>query len=55
MWFCQVQVNGFEYVGTGSATSKKEAEQRAAKDFCAFLVGAGLVQADSLPGSVFVS
>ena len=51
----KVQVNGFEYIGTGSATNKKEAEQNAAKDFCGFLVGSGLVAADSLPASVFVS
>ena len=51
----QVQIDGFDYVGLGSATSKKDAETNAAKDFCGFLIGAGIIPPDSFPDDLFVS
>ncbi|XP_074611136.1 ATP-dependent RNA helicase A-like [Acropora palmata] len=49
----QIQVEGFDYVGLGSATNKKDAETNAAKDFCGFLIGAGIIPADSFPDDLF--
>lgn len=51
----QIQIEGFDYVGLGSATNKKDAETNAAKDFCGFLIGAGIIPADSFPDDLFVS
>lgn len=51
----QLTVPGFEYTSRGFAQSKKDAETAAAKDFCGYLIGAGLIPAESLPDSVFVS
>ena len=42
-------------MGLGSATSKKDAETNAAKDFCGFLIGAGIIPPDSFPDDLFVS
>lgn len=42
-------------MGLGSATNKKDAESNAAKDFCGFLIGAGIIPADSFPDDLFVS
>lgn len=53
--FLQVQVEGFDYVGLGSASNKKDAETNAAKDFCGFLIGAGIIPPDSFPDDLFVS
>ena len=53
--YAQVQIEGFDYVGLGSATSKKDAETNAAKDFCGFLIGAGIIPPDSFPDDLFVS
>ena len=42
-------------MGLGSASSKKDAETNAAKDFCGFLIGAGIIPPDSFPDDLFVS
>ena len=42
-------------MGLGSAANKKDAETNAAKDFCGFLIGAGIIPADSFPDDLFVS
>ena len=42
-------------MGLGSATNKKDAETNAAKDFCGFLIGAGIIPPDSFPDDLFVS
>ncbi|CAH3166121.1 unnamed protein product [Porites evermanni] len=49
----QVQIEGFDYVGLGSANNKKDAETNAAKDFCGFLIGAGIIPPDSFPDDLF--
>jgi hypothetical protein len=51
--FCQLTVPGFEYTSKGFASNKKDAESAAAKDFCGYLIGAGIVPAESLPDNVF--
>lgn len=48
-------MNGFDYVGFGTSTTKKEAEANAAKDFVGFLIGAGFIPADSVPDEILVS
>ena len=50
-----MQIEGFDYVGLGSANNKKDAETNAAKDFCGFLIGAGIIPPDSFPDDLFVS
>jgi hypothetical protein len=51
--FYQLTIPGFEYTSKGFSQNKKDAESAAAKDFCGYLIGAGLVPAESLPDSVF--
>ena len=51
--FVQLTIPGFEYTAKGFAQNKKDAETEAAKDFCGYLIGAGLVPPESLPDSVF--
>lgn len=41
---------GFNYVGAGNSTVKKDAEKNAAKDFVSFLVRNGNVNAADVPG-----
>ncbi|XP_028409154.1 ATP-dependent RNA helicase A-like [Dendronephthya gigantea] len=51
----QLTIPGFEYSSKGFSENKKDAETEAAKDFCGYLIGAGLVPAESLPDSVFAN
>ena len=41
---------GFDYTGAGNSTSKKDAHANAAQDFCAYLVRAGKMREDQVPG-----
>ena len=34
----EVRVDGFDYVGCGNSTSKKDAQSNAARDMCQYLV-----------------
>lgn len=43
---------GFNYVGAGNSTVKKDAEKNAARDFVNFLVRNGNVLAADVPGDV---
>ena len=45
----QVRVPGFDFIGYGEASNKKEAQGGAAKTFCSFLVEQGLVDPHTLP------
>ena len=47
--FIQVRVDGFDYVGCGNSTSKKDAQTNAAKDFCQYLVREGKLNAAEVP------
>jgi hypothetical protein len=44
-FLCELRVPGFDYVAAGNSTVKKDAQSKAARDFVAFLVGQGLMQA----------
>ncbi|KAJ8300169.1 hypothetical protein KUTeg_021688 [Tegillarca granosa] len=46
---CEVIVEGFDYVGVGNSTNKKDAQSNAAKDFIQFLVRQGLMQQSEVP------
>ncbi|CAF92278.1 unnamed protein product, partial [Tetraodon nigroviridis] len=45
----QVQVSGFNYIGMGNSTNKKDAQTNAARDFVNFLVRIGEVTATEVP------
>ncbi len=44
-FLCELRVPGFDYVAAGNSTVKKDAQTNAARDFVAFLVRQGLMQA----------
>ncbi len=44
-FLCELRVPGFDYVAAGNSTVKKDAQSNAARDFVAFLVRQGLMQA----------
>jgi hypothetical protein len=44
-FLCELRVPGFEYVAAGNSNVKKDAQSNAARDFVAFLVRQGLMQA----------
>lgn len=46
---------GFNYVGAGNSTVKKDAEKNAARDFVNFLVRNGNVNAAEVPGDAIDS
>ena len=51
-YYCELRVEGYDFVGFGEAKSKKDAQGAAAVSFCQFLVEGGHVTADSLPASL---
>ncbi|KAK8730414.1 hypothetical protein OTU49_007995 [Cherax quadricarinatus] len=48
-FLCEVRVPGYNYIGVGNSTSKKDSQSNAAKDFIQFLVRQGDVQANEIP------
>nr|CAD7398713.1 unnamed protein product [Timema cristinae] len=48
-FLCELRVEGFDYVGAGNSTSKKDAQFNASRDFVQYLVRQGLVKASDLP------
>ena len=42
---------GFDYVGAGNSTTKKDAQANAAKDFVQYLVRQGLIKPEDVPDS----
>ncbi|XP_043511200.1 dosage compensation regulator isoform X1 [Frieseomelitta varia] len=48
-FLCELRVPGFDYVGAGNSTSKKDAQGNAAKDYVNYLVRSGHVNADDVP------
>ncbi|RNA19714.1 ATP-dependent RNA helicase A-like isoform X1 [Brachionus plicatilis] len=46
---CECRTDGFDYVGIGNSTNKKDAQTNAALDFCQFLVRSGLINQNDLP------
>lgn len=52
-FLCEVQVPGFNYIGAGNSTSKKDAEKNAARDYVNFLVRHGHLNASDIPTQCF--
>ena len=48
-FLCELRVPGFDYCAAGNSTSKKDAQNNAARDFVSFLVRQGLMQNDEVP------
>ncbi|KAJ8934695.1 hypothetical protein NQ318_009570 [Aromia moschata] len=48
-FLCEVRVDGYNYVGAGNSTNKKDAQANAAKDFVSFLVRQGFVNKSEVP------
>lgn len=46
---CECKADGFNYIGIGNSTNKKDAQSNAALDFCQFLVRSGFVNKNDLP------
>lgn len=45
----QVRVDGFNYIGMGNSTNKKDAQTNAARDFVNYLVRIGEMSAAEVP------
>ncbi|TSO57287.1 ATP-dependent RNA helicase A [Bagarius yarrelli] len=48
-FMCEVRVDGFNYIGMGNSTNKKDAQANAARDFVNYLVRAGEMSASDVP------
>ncbi|KAG7203525.1 hypothetical protein KM043_013578 [Ampulex compressa] len=48
-FLCELRVNGFDYVGAGNSTNKKDAQGNAAKDYVNYLVRTGHVNVNDVP------
>ncbi|CAH1119551.1 unnamed protein product [Phaedon cochleariae] len=48
-FLCEVRIEGYNYVGAGNSTNKKDAQSNAAKDFVSFLVRQGHVNQNDVP------
>ncbi|GFT52704.1 ATP-dependent RNA helicase A [Nephila pilipes] len=48
-FLCEVTVPGFDYVGVGNSTNKKDAQTNAARDFLLYLVRVGKVSQSEVP------
>uniref|UniRef100_T1JBZ2 RNA helicase n=1 Tax=Strigamia maritima TaxID=126957 RepID=T1JBZ2_STRMM len=50
-FLCEVRVDGFDYVGVGNSTNKKDSQANAAKDFLMYLIRVGKVQQSEIPAT----
>ncbi|MCI4377947.1 hypothetical protein PGIGA_G00209290 [Pangasianodon gigas] len=48
-FMCEVRVDGFNYIGMGNSTNKKDAQANAARDFVNYLVRVGQMSASEVP------
>ena len=48
----QVRVQGFDYVGVGNSTNKKDAQSNCARDFVQYLVRLGHVKQSEVPSAM---
>ncbi|XP_077309253.1 ATP-dependent RNA helicase A isoform X2 [Lithobates pipiens] len=46
---CEVRIEGFNYMGMGNSTNKKDAQSNAARDFVNYLVRMGEIRSDEVP------
>ncbi|MEQ2188616.1 ATP-dependent RNA helicase A, partial [Goodea atripinnis] len=54
-FMCEVRVDGFNYIGMGNSTNKKDSQTNAARDFVNYLVRVGEISAAEVPASPFGS
>ena len=54
MYLCvfQVQIAGFDYLGVGNSTNKKDAQANAARDMVNYLARLGHIKQSDIPGMV---
>uniref|UniRef100_A0A665V471 RNA helicase n=1 Tax=Echeneis naucrates TaxID=173247 RepID=A0A665V471_ECHNA len=48
-FLCEVRVDGFNYIGMGNSTNKKDAQTNSARDFVNYLVRVGEISAAEVP------
>ncbi|NXX74251.1 DHX9 helicase, partial [Urocolius indicus] len=48
-FLCEVRVEGFNYVGMGNSTNKKDAQSNAARDFVNYLIRVNEIKRDEVP------
>ncbi|XP_062849993.1 ATP-dependent RNA helicase A [Trichomycterus rosablanca] len=48
-FMCEVRIEGFNYMGMGNSTNKKDAQANAARDFVNYLVRVGEISASEVP------
>lgn len=48
-FLCELRVAGFDYVGVGNSTNKKDAQGNASRDFINYLVRLGHINAQDVP------
>ncbi|XP_076644853.1 dosage compensation regulator mle isoform X2 [Halictus rubicundus] len=48
-FLCELRVSGFDYVGAGNSTNKKDAQGNAARDYVNYLVRTGHVNGNDVP------
>ncbi|KAM9283200.1 ATP-dependent RNA helicase A isoform 1-T1 [Morus bassanus] len=48
-FLCEVRVEGFNYIGMGNSTNKKDAQSNAARDFVNYLVRVNEIKRDEIP------
>ncbi len=47
-------MDGYDYIGIGNSTSKKDSQTNAALDFCQFLIRAGHLNQNDVPKIVIL-
>ncbi|KAM5202885.1 ATP-dependent RNA helicase A isoform 1-T2 [Hipposideros larvatus] len=50
-FMCEVRVEGYNYIGMGNSTNKKDAQSNAARDFVNYLVRINEVKSEEVPAS----
>lgn len=48
-WLLKVRVEGYNYIGMGNSTNKKDAQSNAARDFVNYLVRINEVKSEEVP------
>ncbi|XP_022910622.2 dosage compensation regulator mle isoform X1 [Onthophagus taurus] len=54
-FLCEVRIDGFDYVGVGNSTNKKDSQANASRDFISFLVRQSLVNPKDVPVDIGLS
>ncbi|XP_028151062.2 dosage compensation regulator [Diabrotica virgifera virgifera] len=51
-FLCELRIDGYNYVGAGNSTNKKDAQSNASKDFISFLVRQGMINKNEVPAEI---